>query len=184
MKECRSLEIPEVKVIQPSIFQDHRGYFLETFNRAAYREAGITCEFIQDNQSYSRHKNTVRAMHLQIPPFAQAKLVRVLQGAILDIAFDLRPSSPTCKKWCSAVITAEEQNQIFVPAGFAHGFITLEPDTVVNYKVDNPYSKDHERGFIWNDADAAINWGTIDGAVTISDKDEELPALSSLEEYF
>lgn len=184
MKECKSLEIKEVKVVQPNIFHDHRGYFLETFNREAYKKAGINCDFMQDNQSFSKEKGTVRGMHFQIPPFEQAKLVRVLHGSVLDIAFDLRVSSPTYRKWCSAVLTAEEQNQIFVPAGFAHGFITLEPDTVVNYKVDNPYSKDHERGFIWNDPDADISWGDIASEVVVSEKDAILPALKELEGYF
>lgn len=184
MKEYKSLEINDVKVVQPNIFQDHRGYFLETFNREVYKKAGINCDFMQDNQSFSKEKGTVRGMHFQIPPFQQAKLVRVLNGSILDIAFDLRASSSTYKKWCSAVLTAKEQNQIFVPAGFAHGFITLEPDTVVTYKVDNPYSKDHERGFIWNDPNAKIDWGTIEGDIVVSDKDAILPTLSALEDYF
>ncbi len=184
MEKIVSLEIPEVKVIWPKIFGDHRGYFLETYNYANYEKNGIASKFIQDNQSFSRDVGTIRGMHFQIPPFAQAKLVRVLQGEILDVAFDLRKASPTYRKWCSAKITAEEQNQIFVPAGFAHGFITLTPDTIVHYKVDNSYSKEHERGFIWNDADAQINWGETIGDIVISEKDKVLPALNDLPDFF
>ncbi|MGH1352297.1 MAG: dTDP-4-dehydrorhamnose 3,5-epimerase [Methyloligellaceae bacterium] len=184
MKEVKSLQIPDVKVIWPNIFQDHRGYFLETYNSKAYEQAGIDCNFIQDNQSFSEQVSTIRGMHFQIPPFAQAKLVRVLHGAIIDVAFDLRKDSPTRHQWCSAKITAEEQNQIFVPAGFAHGFITLEPNTVVHYKVDNHYSKEHEQGFIWNDEDANIDWGSFSGDVAISEKDGVLPILKELPAYF
>ncbi len=184
MKNVKSLEVEEVKVIWPNIFQDHRGYFLETYNDKAYRQAGIDSDFVQDNQSFSAQTGTIRGMHFQIPPFAQAKLVRVLKGAIIDVAFDLRTESSTFQQWCSAKITAEEQNQIFVPAGFAHGFITLEPDTVVHYKVDNYYSRDHERGFIWNDEDAKISWGDYSGEIAISEKDDVLPKLKELSAYF
>ena len=184
MKKIESLSIPEVKVIWSKVFSDHRGHFLESYNANAYKEAGIMCDFIQDNQSYSKHAHTVRGMHFQKPPFEQAKLVRVLKGAIIDVAFDLRQGAETYYKWCSAKITAEEQNQIFVPAGFAHGFITLEPDTIVHYKVDNFYSADHDGGFIWNDPDAGIDWEQGEGDVVLSDKDQKLPGLNDLEGIF
>lgn len=179
-----SLYIPEVKLITPNIFKDHRGFFFESYNSETYNNAGIKCRFIQDNQSWSEYKGTVRAMHFQVPPYEQAKLVRVLKGSILDVAFDLRKGSPTFQKYCSAIISAEKNTQIFIPAGFAHGFITLVPNTIVHYKVDKPYSQEHERGFIWNDPYADIDWEQIPEDITISDKDANLPLLSNLPDYF
>lgn len=164
------LEIPDVMIVRPKRFVDARGHFSEVYNRGPYAEAGITAEFIQDNQSLSVPAGTVRGLHYQAPPFAQAKLVRVLRGAIVDVAVDVRTGSPTYGKWVKAVLTAEGGEQLFVPRGFLHGFATLVEDTEVHYKVDAPYSKAHDGSVFWNDPDLAIDWGII-GEAVVSDKD-------------
>lgn len=179
MVSVESLKIPDVKIIQPKIFEDHRGYFFESYNTAQFLEAGIDAKFCQDNQAFSKDNNTIRGMHFQIPPFAQAKLVRVLQGAILDVAVDMREESQTYSHWCAVEISSEQNNQIFVPQGFAHGYRTLTQDTIVLYKVDNFYSKEHERGFVWNDRDIAIDWGGDLEKVVLSEKDTSLPMFKN-----
>lgn len=166
-----ALAIPDVKVITPARFSDARGYFSETYNRQRFQEAGISAEFVQDNQSLSAAKGTVRGLHYQAPPFAQAKLVRVLQGAIVDVAVDVRKGSPTYGKWVKAELSAETGDQIFVPQGFLHGFATLTADTVVAYKVDNYYSKECDGSVLWNDPDIAIDWGIDLSAAMVSEKD-------------
>jgi len=140
--------IPEVKIITPKKFGDHRGFFSETYNKNALAGVGIDFHFVQDNHSLSATKGTLRGLHCQIPPFGQDKLVRVVRGAIFDVAVDLRTGSPTFGQYVSTVISAEEWNQIFVPIGFAHGFCTIEPDTEVIYKVTNYWSPEHESGLI------------------------------------
>ena len=147
-----SLSIEDVKLVTPQRFGDDRGFFSETYNQQRFLEAGITAEFLQDNHSLSAQKGTIRGLHYQSPPFAQAKLVRVLRGSILDVAVDVRSGSPTYGQWVSAELSAENGVQIFVPRGFLHGFATLEPDTEIAYKVDNYYSKECDGAVLWNDA--------------------------------
>jgi dTDP-4-dehydrorhamnose 3,5-epimerase len=169
--DVKALEIPDVKVVTPARFGDARGFFSETYNAQRFAEAGITSEFMQDNHSYSAPRFTLRGLHFQAPPFAQAKLVRVARGAILDVAIDVRKGSSTYGKWVSAELSAENGRQIFVPRGFLHGFVTLVADTEVIYKVDAPYSRVHDGAVFWNDPDLAIDWGFGGGTPTVSDKD-------------
>jgi len=165
-----ALSIAEVMLVTPKRIGDERGFFCETYNAKAFKQAGIGCDFVQDNQSYSARKGTLRGLHYQAPPFAQAKLVRVLNGAIVDVAVDARRASPTFGKWVKSELSADNGAQLFVPAGFLHGFVTLESDTHVAYKVDNFYDRASDGSVKWNDPDLAIDWGVDDG-VTVSDKD-------------
>ena len=171
--ETTALEIPDVLIVKPKRFADARGHFSEVYNRGPYSEAGIRAEFMQDNQSLSVAAGTVRGLHYQAPPFAQAKLVRVLRGAIVDVAVDVRVGSPTYGKWVKAVLTAEGGEQIFVPRGFLHGFVTLEPNTEVHYKVDAQYSEMHNDGVLWNDRDLGIDWGIDEARAVVSEKDAD-----------
>lgn len=182
--EVVNTKIPDVKIITPRKFGDHRGFFSETYNRKAFVEAGIDLDFIQDNHSLSAEKGVLRGLHFQIPPFAQDKLVRCVRGSILDVAVDIRRGSPTYRQHVTAVISAENWAQIFVPKGFAHGFVTLEPDTEVIYKVTNYYAPQHDRGVIWNDPDLGIDWPVGEDDVILSDKDKKQPRFSELEHYF
>jgi len=176
--------IPEVKVITPKKFGDQRGFFSETYNRRDWVEAGINLTFVQDNHSYSAAQGTVRGLHYQIPPMAQDKLVRVAHGSILDVAVDLRSGSPTFGQHVSEVISAENWKQVFVPLGFAHGYVTLEPDTEVLYKTTDFYSPEHDRGIIWSDPDLGIDWTIGKGQVILSEKDRALPPLSQVTDFF
>jgi dTDP-4-dehydrorhamnose 3,5-epimerase len=178
------LPIAGLKIISPKKFGDARGFFSETYNKEEFARAGIGLDFVQDNHSLSAGRGTIRGLHFQLPPFAQDKLVRVTRGRVLDVAVDLRRSSPTFGQWASAEISAEEWNQILVPIGFAHGFCTLEPDTEVIYKVTNYYSPQHERGIIWDDPDLKISWPARPAEVMLSDKDRQLPRLKELADYF
>ena len=174
------LALAEVKVIRSKKFADERGFFVETYNRRHFVEAGIDAEFVQDNQSFSRPAGTIRGLHLQADPFAQAKLVRVIRGRILDVAVDVRRGSPTFGKWVAAEISAEAGNQIYVPTGFAHGFCTLEPDTEVSYKVSNFYSREHELAIRWNDPVLMIAWPVKEGEATLSEKDRAAPLFEDV----
>jgi dTDP-4-dehydrorhamnose 3,5-epimerase len=178
------LSIPEVKVLAPRRFEDQRGFFSETYSRAALAAAGIELEFVQDNESLSRAPGVVRGLHYQLPLFAQAKLVRVLQGAILDVALDIRRGSPTFGRHVATELSAQRWNQILVPVGFAHGFCTLVPDTRVFYKVSAPYAPEHERGILWNDAALGIDWPVNEGAALLSAKDRAYPPLRDATELF
>lgn len=173
-----------VVVIVPVRHGDARGFFSETYNRAAFREIGVDRDFMQDNQSLSRVPGTVRGLHFQIAPFAQAKLVRVLRGAICDAVVDIRRSSPTYGHSIAVTLSAENGAQLFVPAGFAHGFCTLEPDTEVFYKVDAPYSREHERGLRWNDPALGIDWPVPESGATVLGRDQVYPKLDALPAYF
>ena len=184
MIKYHSLEIPDVKILRTERFVDERGYFTETYNRRAFAEIGIDLEFVQDNHSLTVDKGTVRGLHFQAPPYAQDKLVRVIRGKILDVAVDIRRSSKTFGKHVSAVIDAEEGDQILVPKGFAHGFLTLMPETEVVYKVTNYYSREHDMGLAWNDPDLGIEWGIHPRAVTISDKDRNNSPFHGFESPF
>lgn len=180
--DIKSLEIEDVKLITPKRFGDHRGFFSETWNKAAWAEAGVGLDFVQDNHSLSATPGTIRGLHYQAPPFAQDKLVRVIRGAILDVAVDIRKGSPSYGQHVAAEITAETGTQILVPKGFAHGFMTLQPDTEVIYKVTDVYAPDHDFGVLWNDPALAIDW-PLDAAV-ISDKDKVQPKLADVDSPF
>ncbi|MDV7341701.1 dTDP-4-dehydrorhamnose 3,5-epimerase [Terasakiella sp. A23] len=172
-----ALDIPDVKLIVPAKFGDERGFFSETYNQQRFLDAGIDMTFVQDNHSLSADVGVLRGLHYQKPPFAQDKLVRVLKGRILDVAVDLRKDSPTFGQHVSAELSAENWTQILVPIGFAHGFVTLEPNTEVTYKVTAPYAPDHEDGIMWNDPDLDIDWPIAEDQVQLSAKDKILPAF-------
>jgi dTDP-4-dehydrorhamnose 3,5-epimerase len=176
--------IPDVKIITPKKFGDHRGFFSEVYNRQAFTEAGIALEFIQDNHSLSAQVGTLRGLHFQSAPFAQDKLVRVTRGRILDVAVDLRKSSPSYGQHVAVELSAENWRQLLIPIGFAHGFVTLEPDTEVIYKVTNYYSAANDLGLAWDDPDLGIAWPVPPGGVTLSDKDTKHPRLRDLPEIF
>ena len=179
-----SLVIDAVKLIVPRKFSDPRGHFVETWNRRAFAEAGIDVDFVQDNASLSRLPATIRGLHFQTPPMAQAKLVRVLRGSIFDVAVDIRRASPAFGRSVSAVLTSEGGEQLFVPVGFAHGFCTLEPDTEVAYKVSGFYSGAHDAGIVWDDPAIGIEWPLQGKAPVLSDKDRQLPRLAELQSLF
>jgi dTDP-4-dehydrorhamnose 3,5-epimerase len=175
-----SLAIPEVKVLRGHKFKDARGFFSETYSTNAFSEAGIGVTFVQDNHSFSVSAGTVRGLHGQRVPFAQDKLVRVAHGRIWDVAVDARPGSPSFGHWIAAEISADAWNQIFIPAGFLHGFCTLEPDTEVHYKVSNFYSPAHEFGVRWNDPDLRITWPFADAQAILSERDRTLPSFKTI----
>jgi dTDP-4-dehydrorhamnose 3,5-epimerase len=181
--QVTSLAIPEVRLIATVRHGDHRGFFSETYSRRAYAAAGIEADFVQDNHSLSGEAGTVRGLHFQVPPNAQAKLLRVVRGAVFDVAVDLRHGSPTYGRHVSAVISAAAWHQIFVPVGFAHGFCTLEPGTEVLYKVSDFYAPEAEQGLLWNDPELAIDWPAGAGAV-LSERDRGWPALRDLSRVF
>jgi dTDP-4-dehydrorhamnose 3,5-epimerase len=168
MKILQNLQISGLKLLQPNIFQDDRGYFFESYNYDTFINLGIEDIFVQDNQSFSK-KNVIRGLHFQVPPFAQAKLVRVIKGAVLDIAVDLRKNSPTYGQHFSVELTEENQQLFYIPVGFAHGFVALEEDTIFAYKCSNIYHKDSERSIIYNDKDLNINWNIKNPIITNKD---------------
>lgn len=173
--EVIPLEIPDVKVIKPQQFNDLRGFFSEVYNKKTFAASGIDIAFVQDNHSVSTEKGVVRGLHYQVAPFAQTKLVRVVRGAVFDVAVDLRRTSPTRGKHVATILSVPAWNQILIPIGFAHGFMTLEPDTEVIYKVDNHYAPQYERGIAWDDADLAIDWPLPKATAILSDKDRKQP---------
>lgn len=177
-------EIPDVKLVAPKKFGDHRGFFSEVFNLAALRDAGIEHGWVQDNHSLSVPSGVVRALHYQLPPIAQAKLVRVVRGRIWDVAVDIRRSSPTFGKHVAVELSAENWLQMYVPVGFAHGFVTLEPNTEVIYKVSAPYSPAHERGITWNDPGLGIKWPVNPETATLSDRDRKHPTFADAKDLF
>ena len=180
----RELALPGVLVLTPRRFGDARGWFSEVYNAPAWREAGIMTDFVQDNHSFSARQGTLRGLHFQAPPRAQDKLVRCTRGRIWDVAVDFRNGSNTLGRWVAAELTAEGGEQIFVPAGFLHGFVTLTPDCEVLYKVSDTYAPDCDGGVIWNDPDIGIDWPIDEDAVTLSDKDAKLPRLTDTESPF
>jgi dTDP-4-dehydrorhamnose 3,5-epimerase len=173
-----------VKLIHPRRFGDERGWFMETYNRRRYAELGVACAFVQDNHSMSRDVGVLRGLHWQAPPHGQDKLIRCVKGRIWDVAVDARRGSPTFGKWVAAELSAENGRQLFVPVGFAHGFVTLEPDTEVEYKVSGDYAPECEGGVIWNDPALALPWPLPDGGPTLSPKDKVLPPLSEADTPF
>lgn len=178
------LEIEGLKLVTPRKFGDDRGFFSETYNAAAWEKAGLRYNFVQDNHSLSRDVGTVRGLHFQTPPFAQDKLVRVVRGRIVDVAVDLRRSSPTFGRHVAVELSWDNWRQLLVPIGFAHGFVTLEPDTEVVYKVTNFYSPQHDGGVAWNDPDLGIDWPVADDKAVLSAKDQKLPRLRDIAELF
>lgn len=176
--------LPAVKIITPKKFGDHRGFFSETWSRKAFADAGIDLDFVQDNHSLSAEVGTLRGLHFQSPPFAQDKLVRVTRGRVLDVAVDIRASSPTYGKHVAVELSAENGRQLLVPAGFAHGLLTLEPDTEVQYKVTAPYSPENDEGLAFDDPALGIDWGMPAAALILSDKDRKHPRLSEMLRFF
>lgn len=182
--QVESLAIPDVKIITPRKFGDHRGFFSETYSQPAFEKAGLDLTFVQDNHSLSAAVGVLRGLHYQMAPFAQDKLLRVVRGRIFDVAVDIRHGSPTFGQWVGAEISAEAWNQILIPIGFAHGFVTLEPNTEVLYKVTAPYAPDSEQGIAWDDPDIAVAWPLNGAAPTLSDKDTRYPRLADLPAHF
>ena len=176
--QTEPLTIPDVRLLYPRKHSDQRGFFSETYNKQALAALGIHIDFVQDNHSLSAEKGTVRGLHFQTPPFAQDKLVRVTSGSVFDVAVDLRKGSPTYGRHACAVLSAGAWNQLLVPIGFAHGFMTLAPDTEVIYKVSNYYSPDHDMGLLWNDPALGIKWPISGGEAILSDKDRSQPRLA------
>jgi dTDP-4-dehydrorhamnose 3,5-epimerase len=177
-------QVSGVKLLTPKIFRDERGFFSETFNEVLLLEHGIDVAFVQDNHSLSVDKGVVRGLHFQTSPHAQDKLIRVSRGAIFDVAVDIRTGSPTFGSHVSTVLSADNWCQLWVPAGFAHGFCTLEPNTEVQYKVSAHYDPDCERGLSWNDPDLGIEWPVAEQDAILSDKDKHHPKLSELTACF
>ncbi len=165
--------IKDLLILQPDVFEDERGYFMETFNCQKIKSLGVQLpDFVQDNESKSQ-KNVLRGLHFQGPPFAQGKLVRVIKGAVLDVAVDIRKNSPTYGQHFSIKLTEVNKTQFWVPEGFAHGFLTLEDDTIFSYKCTACYSKESEGGILWNDPDLSINWETLNPILSDKDKVQE-----------
>ena len=171
-------------LLRPRRFGDARGWFMETYSEAAALAAGIDVRFVQDNQSFSATEGTIRGLHFQRPPHAQAKLVRCVQGSIMDYAVDVRRGSPTYGQYVSAKLTADGGEQLFVPVGFAHGFVTLEPDVEIAYKVSGLYAPDCDGGIVWNDPTISIQWPLPASGAVLSDKDKILPTLAEFDSPF
>lgn len=183
--EISSLELlPEIKILKPKKFEDGRGFFSETYNKQRFSDTNIDIEFVQDNQSLSEDKFTLRGLHFQSNPYAQDKLVRVLKGSILDVAVDIRKGSSTYGKHIKYQLSAASFEQILVPKGFAHGILTLEKNTEILYKVSNFYSQENDHGIMWNDPILNIDWGIDSDQVILSEKDKNQPSFSDLEDFF
>ncbi|WP_306120779.1 MULTISPECIES: dTDP-4-dehydrorhamnose 3,5-epimerase [unclassified Roseitalea] len=176
--------IPELRVIVSTRFGDERGFFCEVWNKASFAEAGIEADFVQDNHSLSRSAGTIRGLHFQAPPHAQAKLVRCGRGRLLDVAVDIRRGSPTYGQWYGAELSFENGRQLFIPEGFAHGFATLEPDTEIIYKCSGYYAPDSEGAIRFDDPDLAIDWGVDPARAVVSDKDRAAPLFAALKSPF
>ncbi|MFD0697771.1 dTDP-4-dehydrorhamnose 3,5-epimerase [Paenibacillus sp. GCM10027628] len=174
-----STKLHGLLIIEPDIHEDHRGFFMESYSKLKYAELGIITSFVQDNHSLSVGAGVLRGLHYQVNPKAQTKLVRVVSGAIYDVAVDIRKESPTYGQWVGVILSETNKRQLLVPKGFAHGFCTLVPNTQVLYKVDEYYSPEHERGIFWNDPDLGIVWPT--SKPVLSDKDLKYPLLKEAE---
>lgn len=169
-------DIEDVFIIEPKVFGDHRGWFMESWSKKKMEAVGLFYDFVQDNHSYSAHRGTLRGLHFQKSDAAQAKLVRCVRGAVLDVAVDLRKGSPTYLKWVAVELSAENKRQLMIPRGFAHGFLALTDDVEILYKADNPYDPEADRSIIWNDPDIGIDWG-IENPI-LSEKDRNAPRLA------
>jgi len=172
-----------VVIIEPTVFGDHRGWFMETYSQTKFEEVGINLKFVQDNQSFSATKGTLRGLHYQLNPKAQTKLVRCTKGSIFDVAVDIRQGSPSYGQWFGIELTAENKKQFLIPQGFAHGFMTLTDDVEVQYKVDELYAPECDRGIIWNDPSIRIEW-PIDITPVLSEKDKNAPLLKDTDNNF
>jgi dTDP-4-dehydrorhamnose 3,5-epimerase len=184
MMDIREFEIPDVKLIVPKRFTDVRGIFTETWSDRLFRQEVANLGFVQDNQSVSAKKGTIRGLHFQKPPFAQGKLVRVVRGSIFDVAADIRKGSSTYGQYVATRLDAADGTQLWVPPGFLHGFCTLEDTTEVFYKVTAYYSANHDAGVLWNDADLGIHWPVDSTSAILSEKDQRLPLLCDLPDCF
>lgn len=182
--EVVAAEIPDIKIIIPKAFQDRRGYFSETWNHRVFTEAVGDFRFVQDNHSLSRLAGTLRGLHFQRPPAAQGKLIRCLRGRVFDVAVDIRHGSPSFGQHVAVELSAENRRQMLIPAGFAHGFLTLEPDTELFYKSTGYYSQAHDMGVTWDDPTLAIDWPLPSHGPILSDKDKALPYFSDLPPIF
>jgi dTDP-4-dehydrorhamnose 3,5-epimerase len=174
--------IKEVKIIEPEIFGDHRGYFFESWNEKAFTEAGINCKWVQDNESKSRF-GVLRGLHYQAAPYTQAKLIRVIQGTVLDVAVDIRKGSPTFGQHVAVKLSGEDKRQLFIPRGFAHGFAVLSEEVIFSYKCDNSYMPSHERGIAWDDPDLGIDWQVSVDKFILSAKDSVNPRLKDADVF-
>lgn len=183
MLDVRTLAIPDVKEIRPSRYSDQRGFFSETWSRRGWALAGIDIEIVQDNHSRSEKPGVVRGLHYQLPPFAQDKIVRCSRGAIFDVAVDIRRSSPTFRRWVGVELSEHTGNQLLVPKGFAHGFVTLAPGTEVQYKVSAPYSPEHDRAIRFDDPVIGIDWPEFGEGFQLSPKDSTAPLLDHAEVF-
>lgn len=182
--EFRSFEIDGPFEIIPQKIEDDRGYFSEIFRLNIFHQHARNIEFVQDNQSLSVRPGTIRGIHFQSPPAGQGKLVRCLAGKLFDVAVDLRVDSPSYRRWISVSLSPNENNQLWVPAGFGHAFCTLEPNTVISYRVTNYYSPEHEKGIAWDDPDIGVDWPDVADPQTLSPKDRRQPPLAELPAYF
>lgn len=180
--EVISTNILGVLLIKPKVFEDHRGYFYESYSQHHFTKHGLSFEFVQDNEAFSRQSGIVRGLHFQAPPMAQTKVVRVLRGAVFDVVVDLRRNSPTFGKWQGFTLSAENKMQLVVPKGMAHGYMTTAPNTVFFYKVDAFYSPAHDGGILWNDPDLGIKWPNLEPI--LSDKDTRMPLLRDFSSPF
>ncbi len=168
-------ELDGVWLIEPRVFTDSRGFFMESWSKRAFEAQGLYCDFVQDNHSYSAVKGTLRGVHFQRGDRAQAKLLRCVRGAVLDVAVDLRPSSPTYKQWQAVELSAENKRMFLIPRGFGHGFVTLTDDVEFLYRADNPYAPEADAGILWSDPELGIDWG-VENPI-LSEKDRRLPLL-------
>ncbi len=182
--EFKTTSLEGILILSLEKHGDHRGFFSETYNAFELKKVGMNISFVQDNQSLSEKAGTLRGLHYQAPPFAQDKLIRVTRGSIMDIAVDIRKGSPTFGNYIAEIISAEKWNQILVPKGFAHGFVTLEDSTEVIYKVSDYYAPDFDFGIKWNDPDLAIDWGVDEASVVISKKDQNQPLFNEISTPF
>ncbi|MDY3228774.1 MAG: dTDP-4-dehydrorhamnose 3,5-epimerase [Kiritimatiellia bacterium] len=180
--KVRETEIEGLKLIEPQVFGDARGWFVEQYNAERYKAAGIVADFVQDNESLSS-QGVIRGLHWQAGEHAQAKLVRVIRGAVWDVAVDIRKGSPTYGRHVSAVLSAENRLQLYIPRGFAHGFIVLEDDTLFSYKCDNLYCPQADRGMLFSDPALAIEWPDIGVPLKLSEKDQRHPGLAGIEPW-
>ena len=184
MTQLERLAITDIVKIVPTRHGDDRGYFSEVFKDAWFREHVADVAFVQDNQSLSAAKGTIRGLHFQLAPFAQGKLIQCIRGSVFDVAVDIRAGSPTFGQWAGAELSGGNGAQLWIPTGFAHGFVTLEPHTIVHYKVTAPYSAQHDRGLRWNDPAIGIAWPAEAAEVFLSEKDAAQPSLADLPPSF
>lgn len=182
--EFRTFAVQGPLELVPRKIKDERGYFSEIFRIEAFAQRAGAVEFVQENQSLSARAGTIRGIHFQTHPFAQGKLVRCLAGSVLDVAVDLRRDSPSYGRWVAVTLTAEQINQLWIPVGFGHAFCTLEPNSIIGYRVTSYYSPEHDRGLAWDDPGVAIDWPDIADPETLSAKDRKQPSLAELPDYF